>query len=100
MHEACEEDGTGDSGHILVIYDRESSVVLTGLPLGPRGSGAANTVAASGNSSFEGPPPALEKGIRARTRSGGAADKYSRRAQSAMARNVQLVFRSVVQNRW
>ena len=64
MHEGFEEDGTGGSGHILVNYECESSVVMTGLSLEPRGSGAVNTVAASGNPSFAGPPLALEKGVR------------------------------------
>ena len=55
IHEGCGEDGAGGSGHILVNYDRESSVVMTGLSLGPRGSGAVNTMAGSGNPSFAGP---------------------------------------------
>ena len=55
IHEGRDEDAVGGSGHILVNYDRESSVVMTGLSLGPRGSGAGNTVAASGDSSFAGP---------------------------------------------
>ena len=67
IHEGCEEDGAGGSGHILVNYDRESSVVMTELSLGPRGSGAVNTVAASGNPSVAGPPLALEKLDRPRT---------------------------------
>ena len=75
IHESCGEDGAGGSGHILVNYDRESSVVMTGLSLGPRGSGAVNTVAASGNPSFAGPPLALEKRARPKTSAGGAADK-------------------------
>ena len=54
IHKGCEEDGARGSGHILVNYDRELSVVMTGLPLGPRGRGAVNTVAASGNPSFAG----------------------------------------------
>ena len=74
IHEGCEENGTGGSGHILFYYDRESSVVMTGLSLGPRGSGAVNTVAAGGNPSFAGPPLALEKCVRPRTSAGGAAD--------------------------
>ena len=45
MHETCEEDDAGGSGHILVNYDRESSVFMTGLSLEPRGSGAVNTLA-------------------------------------------------------
>ena len=49
MHESCEEDGAGGSGHILVNYDLEFSVFITGLSLGPRGSGAVNTVAARRN---------------------------------------------------
>ena len=49
MQEGCEEDGAGGSGHILANYDRKSSVVMTGLSLGPRGSGAVNTVTTSGN---------------------------------------------------
>ena len=59
IHEGCKEDGAGGSGHILVNYDRESSVVMAGLSLGPRGSRAVNTVATSGNPSFAGPtlPP-------------------------------------------
>ena len=59
--ESCGEDGAGGSGHILVNYDRESSVVMTGLSLGPRGSGAVNTVAASGNPSLSGPPLGTSK---------------------------------------
>ena len=55
MHEACEEEGAGGSRHILVNYDRKSSVFITGLSLGPRGSGAVNTVAARGNPLFERP---------------------------------------------
>ena len=47
------EDGAGGSGHVLVNYDRES-FIMTGLSLGPRGSGAVNTVAASGNPSLAG----------------------------------------------
>ena len=49
IHEGCGENGAGGSGHILVNYDRESSVFMKELSLGPRGSGAVNTVAASGN---------------------------------------------------
>ena len=75
IHEGCEEDGAGGSGHILVNYDRESTLVMTGLSLGPRGSGAVNTVAASGNPSLAGPPLALEKRARPKTSAGGAADK-------------------------
>ena len=75
IHESCGEDGAGGSGHILVNYDRESSVVMTGLSLGPRGRGAVNTVVASGNPSFAGPPLALEKRARPKTSAGGAADK-------------------------
>ena len=63
MHENCDEDGAGGSGHILVNYDGESCVVMTGLSLGPRGSGAVNTVAASGNPSFAGPPLAPKKRV-------------------------------------
>ena len=47
IHEGRGEDGAGGSGHVLVNYDRESSVVMAGLSLGPRGSGAVNTVAAN-----------------------------------------------------
>ena len=75
MQVSCEEDGAGGPGHILVHYDCESSVFMTGLSLGPRGSGAVNTVAASGNRSFAGPPLALQKRVRPRTSAGGAADK-------------------------
>ena len=75
IHEGCEEDAAGGSGHFLVNYDRESSVVMTGLSLEPRGSGAVNTVAASGNPSFAGPTLALEKRVRPRTSAGGAGDK-------------------------
>ena len=75
IHESCGEDGAGGSGHILVNYDRESSIVMTGLSLGPRGSGAVNTVAANGNPSLAGPPLALEKRERPRTSAGGATDK-------------------------
>ena len=55
IHDGCGEDGAGGSGHILVNYDRESPVIMTGLSLGPRGSGAVNTVVASGNPAFAGP---------------------------------------------
>ena len=75
MHEGCKEHGAGGSGHILVNYDCESSVFMTGLSLGPRGSGAVNTVAASGNPSFAGPPLALAKCERPGTSAGGAAVK-------------------------
>ena len=75
MHEGCEENGAGGSGHILVNYDREASVVMTGLSLEARGNGAVNTVAASGNPSFAGPPLALEKRVRPRTSTVGADDK-------------------------
>ena len=75
MHEGCEGAGAGGPGHILVNYDREFSVVMTGLSHGPRGSGAVNTVAANGNPSFAGPPLALEKRVRSRTSAGGTADK-------------------------
>ena len=61
LHEVCEEHGAGGSGHILVSYDREYSVDMTGLSLGPTGSGAVNTVASSGNPSFAGPPLVLEE---------------------------------------
>ena len=47
MHESCDKDGAGGSGYIQVNYDRESSVFMTGLSFGPRGSGAVDTVAAS-----------------------------------------------------
>ena len=55
IHEGGGEDGAGGSGHILVNYDREASVVMTGLSLGPRGSGAVKAVAASGDPSFADP---------------------------------------------
>ena len=54
IHEACGEDGAGGSGLILVNHDRESSFVMSGLPVGPSGVGAVNTVAASGDPSFAG----------------------------------------------
>ena len=60
IHEGCGEDGAEGSGHVLVICDRESSVVMTRLSLGPRGSGAVNTVAASRDPSFEGPTLSLK----------------------------------------
>ena len=75
IHEGCEEDGAGVSGHNLVNYDCDSSVVVTGLSLGTRGSGAVNNVAASGNPSFAGPPLAFEKRARPRTSAGGVADE-------------------------
>ena len=75
MNEGCEEDGAEGSWHILVNYDRESSVFMTGLSLGPGGSGAVNTVAASGNPSFADPPLAREKGVSSGTSAGGVADK-------------------------
>ena len=78
MHEGCEEDGAGGSGHILVNYDREYSLVMTKLSLGPRGSGAVSTEAASGNPSFAGPPLMLEKRARPRTSAGGATNIYAR----------------------
>ena len=57
IHEGCEEAGAGGSGHILVNYDRESSVVMTGtVPL----AHAVNTVAASGNPSFAAPRLSLK----------------------------------------
>ena len=34
VYGAGEDDGVGGSGHILVNYDRESSVFMTGLSLG------------------------------------------------------------------
>ena len=68
IHEGCREDGAGGSGHILVNYDRETSVGTTGLSLGPRGSGAVNTVAASGDPSFGGPTLPLKN---ARTATSG-----------------------------
>ena len=55
IHESCGEDGARGSGHIMVNYDRESSVVMMGLSPAPRGSGAVNTVAASGDPWFAGP---------------------------------------------
>ena len=61
IHEGCEEDEAGGSGHTQVNYDRESSVVMTGLFLGPRGSGAVNSVAASGDPSFAGPTLPLKR---------------------------------------
>ena len=73
---------------------------MTGLSLGPRGSGAVNTVAASGKPSLAGPPLALEKRARPNSSAGGAADKYARRAQNAMAQNWKQKLRAVVRNRW
>ena len=61
IHEGCGEDGAGGSGHILVTYDCESSVVMTELSLGTRGSGAVNTVATSGDPSFAGPTLPLKR---------------------------------------
>ena len=75
IHDGCEENGAGGSGHILVNYDRKSSVVLTRLSLGPRDGGTINTVVASGNRSFASAPLALEKRLRPRTSAGGVADK-------------------------
>ena len=46
IHEAVEDDGAGGSGHILINCDRESFIFMAGLPLGLRGSCAANTSAA------------------------------------------------------
>ena len=100
MYEGCEEGGAGGSGHILVNYDRESSVLMTGLSLGPRGSGAVKTVAASGDPPFASPPLALENSVRPGTSAGGAANKQAGRAQGAMARHVKQKFRAVVRNRW
>ena len=60
IHEGCGEDGAGGSGHILVNYDLESSVVMTGLSLGPRASGAVNSVAAREDPSFAAPTLALK----------------------------------------
>ena len=70
MHEGCEEDGAGGSGHILVNYDRESSVFMTGLSFEPRGSGASTPWHRVGTRSFAGPPLALEKGVRPGTSAG------------------------------
>ena len=61
MREVGEDDGAGCSGHVLVDRDRESSVFGTGLSLELGGSGAVNTVAASGSPSFAGPMLSLEK---------------------------------------
>ena len=74
-HEGCEEDRTGGLGHILINYDRESSVFMTGLSFGPRGGGAVNTAAASRNPSFVRPPLALEKDARTGTSAVGATNK-------------------------
>ena len=56
MHEGCEGDGAGGSGHILVNYDRESSVVMTELYLAPCGSGTVNTVVVSVGRAWVKPP--------------------------------------------
>ena len=56
-------------------WARESSVIMTELFHGPRGSGAVETLAASGNPSFAGPPLALGKRARSGTSAGGAADE-------------------------
>ena len=47
VHEAGKDGGEGGSGHILVIYDHESSVFTTGMSLGPSGSCAVSTSAAA-----------------------------------------------------
>ena len=99
IHEVSEEDGAGGSGHILINYDCERSVVMSGWSLGPRSSGAVNIVSANGNPSFAGPPLALEKRVRLRTSAGGAANEWARRAQDAMARNRYEKLRAVVRNR-
>lgn len=46
MRETDEDHGAGDSGHVLVDYDRESSVFMKGLSLGTRGSCTVSTSAA------------------------------------------------------
>ena len=56
MHETCEEDGAGGSGHILIDYDHESPVVMTGITIELRRSGGVIIVAATGDLSFAGPP--------------------------------------------
>ena len=61
MHEAGEDDLAGGSGHILVNHDCKSSVFMAGLYVKLKGSGAPNTVAASGNPSFAGPTLSLQK---------------------------------------
>ena len=61
MREAGEDDGAGCSEHVLVDCDCESSVCRTGLSLELRGSGAVNTVAASGDPSFAGATLSLKK---------------------------------------
>ena len=61
MREAREDFGAGCSGHVLVDCDRDSSVCGTGLSVELRGSGAINTVAASGNPSFAGSTLSLKK---------------------------------------
>ena len=61
MREAGEDDGAGCSEHVLVDCDRESSVCRTGLSLELRGSGAVNTVAASGDPSFADPTLPLKR---------------------------------------
>ena len=100
MNEGCEEDKAGGSGHILVNYDRESSVFMAGLSLAIRGSGAVNTVAACRKPPFAGPPLSLENRVRHGTSAGRAANTLARRAQGATARNVKQKFRSVVRSRW
>ena len=74
MHEDSEEDRSGGAAHILASYDHESSVFMAGLSLGLRGSGAVNTVSASGNQSVASPPLALENRVRRGTSAGGAAN--------------------------
>lgn len=43
--EAGEDDAAGGSGQVLVKFDRESSVFMTRLSLGPRGRCMLNTSA-------------------------------------------------------
>ena len=73
MHEASGDDGVGGSGHVLVNYDRESSVFMTGLSLGPRGSCAVNTSAAA-VPVVCGSIAVTLKGARPRTNAGRVAD--------------------------
>ena len=74
MHKAGEGDEPRGPGRVLVNFDRESSVFMTGLCLRPRGSCAVYTSAAA-FSVVRGSIAATEKGVRRRTSAGEAANK-------------------------
>ena len=88
MHETGEGDGIRGSEYILVNYDRESSVFMTGLSLEHRGSCAVSTSAAA-VPVVNGSIAVTENCVRPGMSAGEAATKQSRPAHGAMARNVE-----------